>query len=207
MSKSFYKDLTGQKFGRLTVLEFVPNNKPHSYWKCKCECGQLKTIPTKDLKKVTSCGCLKKEQNKKSNITHGGFGTRLYECWISIKQRCQNPTSQAYKNYGGRGIKVCDEWLNDFTAFYNWAMNNGYSDELTIERIDVNGNYEPFNCMWTDMKAQARNRRNNIVLNYDGIDMTLIEIAEKLGLKYTTLHSRYTRGDRGERLFRPTYSK
>ncbi len=209
MSKSFREDLTGKQFNRLTVLEFVPDDTVYSFWKCKCDCGNITTVRRDHLKSGTtkSCGCFHSECARKLvvelNTTHNLSNTKLYKIWDGMKDRCDNPESHYYKNYGGRGIIICDEWKNDFISFYNWAMNNGYSKDLTIDRIDVNGNYCPQNCRWVDMKTQCRNRRSNVIVEYEGKKMCLIEAAEKVGINPAILYYRYHKGDRDKRLFRP----
>lgn len=125
---------------------------------------------------------------------HGKYYTRIYRIYNDMKKRCYNHSMINYKNYGGRGIKVCDEWRNDFMNFYNWAMNNGYTDNLTIERIDVDGNYEPNNCKWITYKEQANNRRNNVHLTYAGKTQTMKQWAEELDIKYSTIVTRHRRG-------------
>ena len=130
-----------------------------------------------------------------SNVfIHGLRHTRLYSTWCRIKRKCYNPNDDHYKYYGARGIKVCDEWLNNPKAFYNWSMENGYQNNLTIDRIDVNGNYEPNNCRWVDMSTQVRNRRNTIYLTYKGETKPLMEWCEILHLKYGTIKRRYYKG-------------
>ncbi len=209
MSKSYKHDLTGQRFGRLTVLEFVPNDKPSSYWKCKCDCGNTSIVWCGNLKNGTtkSCGCWNRERAFATHLKHGKYHTRLRRIWQQIKDRCNNSKTKIYKYYGGRGITVCDEWKNDFQAFYDWAMTNGYSDSLTIDRINYNGNYEPSNCRWVDMTIQNRNKKNNIVVECHGNSMCLAEASEVSGINCKTLYTRYYRGDRGDRLFRPVDKK
>ena len=124
------------------------------------------------------------------SYTHGLSGTRIYHIWEGIKKRCYNQNEKCYCHYGGRGIIVCDEWEDDFLAFYRWAMANGYSDELTIDRIDNDGNYEPSNCRWATTKEQSTNRRNNQYVTYDGQRITIKELSEKTGISYPVLRKR-----------------
>lgn len=194
------KDLTGQRFGRWRVLELaerrVSGNRIAVYWKCQCDCGTVKIIRGGNLKtgNSKSCGCINAERNYTNNISHGKRNTRLYRIWIGIKNRCTNTNDRAYPDYGGRGIKVCDEWLNDFMAFYNWSMDNGYGDNLTIDRIDNNGNYEPSNCRWTDVKTQCNNRRSNHLVTYKGRTQTVAEWEHELGFKKDILLCRFSLG-------------
>jgi hypothetical protein len=159
--KNRYKDLTGQKFGRLKVLEFIGKDKhKRALWKCECECGNIKVVASPNLINgyTKSCGCLFGEMNRGLTIDSNGKSKKIYRIWASMKKRCQNKHSQDFKYYGGRGIKVCDEWI-EFEPFYNWAMINGYKEGLTIERKDVNSDYEPNNCIWIPFEEQAINRR------------------------------------------------
>lgn len=197
-------DLTGQKFGRLTVLSKT-NKRQHRYivWLCQCDCGNIKEINGKHLRsgRIKSCGCLQRElalNIGEKNKTHGKTKTRLYHVWRDMKQRCNNPTETAYKNYGGRGIKVCEEW-NDFENFYNWAINNGYDDKAegrscTLDRIDVNGNYCPENCRWVDATVQANNRRSNRLIKAFDKEMTVAQWSKLTGINKDTLRKRLNSG-------------
>lgn len=167
-------DHTGERFGRLVVRSraddyVAPNGKHHVMWLCQCDCGKQTVVDVCQLTagKTLSCGCLREETLKKGHVVHGGRKDRLYHVYSNMKNRCYNDKSQDYQYYGGRGICICSEWLDDYNAFKQWAYTNGYDDtaekgKCTIDRIDVNGNYEPGNCRWVDMAAQSRNRRNVI---------------------------------------------
>ena len=167
------KDLTGQKFGRLTVIEqhgYTEKNKygtRYAVWYCKCDCGNYCEMASDTLTRKRnnhSCGCLAKEHLEdisKGNITHNMTGTRLYGCYKGMMNRCYREKDIHYNAYGKRGITVCNEWKNNPKAFIDWALSHGYSDDLTIERIDVNGNYEPSNCTWIPMSEQYKNKQSN----------------------------------------------
>lgn len=179
-------DLTGQKFGRLAVIARAgSNSKGNALWLCQCECGKEHIAVGWRLKNgdIKSCGCYRKEKITK----HSMHGTRLYRIWNDINTRCYYEKHKSYNRYGGRGITVCDEWRNDFAAFYEWAMANGYADNLTIDRKDTNGNYEPSNCRWVTMKEQQNNRSNNRRITYNGETLTASQWAEKLGVARSTL--------------------
>lgn len=171
------ENLLGRKFGRLVAIKeheskIQPSGQKKTMWLCECECGNKVIVSSYNLKKKTkSCGCLQKEIFSQINKKHGMHGTRLYRIWNNMKNRCYNKNIKAYKDYGNRGIKVCAEWLdkkNGFKNFYNWAINNKYKEDLTIDRINVNGNYEPSNCRFIRKEEQAHNKRNSIMITYKG---------------------------------------
>ncbi len=182
------KDLTGQKFGWLTALYRLHNyhKKGNSYWLCVCDCGNIAEVRCTSLTSgvTKSCGCGKRY------YSHGKTNTRLYRIFQAMKNRCYNKHTINYKHYGGRGVTVCDEWRNDFQAFYNWAINNGYRENLTIDRIDNNKGYSPDNCRFVDRKTQARNRHNIKQYTINGETHCLSEWCEILGLKFDKVRNR-----------------
>lgn len=193
----YYKDRTGQKYGRLLVIKYLYTNKrKKAVWLCKCECGKYIEVPSDNLAigNTKSCGCLKHEIaiNHYSNLNkqHRMKGTKIYSKWLWMKARCYKEHTHGYKNYGGRGIKVCDEWLHNFKNFYDWAINNGYSDDLTIERIDTNGDYEPSNCKWITNLEQQNNKRNNRFIEYKGEKHTIAEWSRITGINKNTILDR-----------------
>jgi hypothetical protein len=197
-----YLDLTGKRFGRLECLIDVGRDKGGGVlWECQCDCGKKTVIRSGGLVHghTKSCGCLQRYMTKKSHTIHSlcrdenGNRPKLYHVWDGMKQRCQNPNSTFYKDYGGRGIKVCEEW-NSYIPFHNWAMANGYEEGLTIERKYVNGDYEPSNCIWIPRSEQSRNRRNNHYLTYKGISKTITEWGSELGINPSVLGTRIRRG-------------
>ena len=189
-------DLTGKKFGRLTVMRRTSNKKTRTYWHCKCDCGKEIDVCASHLSssKTVSCGCSSAERIAELNKTHGMSKTILYKKWCEMKKRCFNKSTASYSSYGGRGITVCDEWKDDFLSFYNWAMSNGYSNGLSIDRIDVNGNYEPSNCRWVDNKTQSLNKRNTIYIELFGAKTTLFECCEYAQVDYKRAYRKYKNG-------------
>lgn len=190
------EDLTNKKFGRWTVLERAPNKNGAVYWKCKCDCGAIKEVKGSNLRlgNSKSCGCLSRELSSERMKIHGGRKTRLYEIWYNMRQRCYNSNIESYKNYGGRGIIVCNEWKNDFVSFRDWALSNGYTESLTLDRIDVNKNYCPENCRWVSQLMQQNNRSNNHYITYNNQNKTLAEWARELNFTYKMLEHRINRG-------------
>ena len=191
MSK--FQDLTGKKFGKLSVISraedyIKPTGKKIIQWDCLCKCGNKTIVRGEYLKSghTKSCGC---DKSIAHSITHGQTNTRLYKIWVGIKERCCNPKRTNYDSYGGRGIKMCDEWLS-FENFYHWSINNGYSDELTIDRIDNNLGYTPLNCRWATNAQQANNRRSNRVIECNGECHTLQEWGNITGVSPNTIRMR-----------------
>ena len=185
------KDLTGQKFNYLTVLEYEGRKKSRTMWKCQCECGKITYVDSNSLKtgNTKACGCHQSD-GWGNNKTHGMTKTKLYRTWQGMRNRCYRKSNKYYYNYGGRGICVCDTWKNSFEAFRDWALSNGYDDRLMLDRIDNDGNYEPNNCRWVDRFQQMNNTRNNRILEYDGKAMTVTEWGRKIGLAPHILEKR-----------------
>ena len=212
MSK--FIDMTGWKMwehgvpdSRLEIVEFAGfkesiRGKRTAMWKCKCLCGKEIIRCGRDIRDGTtkSCGCLRKEitafRNKKEKSTHGESrkNSRLYTIWENMKSRCYDERNASYKHYGGRGISVCDEWRLSYETFKAWAIQTGYSGNLTLDRISVNGNYEPSNCRWATWKEQENNSSHNDIIEYNGKSMTLHQWSEELGVAYDTLRARLRRG-------------
>lgn len=189
-------DLTGHRYGRLTVLRMAPRVKGRGVeWVCKCDCGKETVVKANSLRQgnTKSCGCLHREILIRRNRKHGraarGNKSRLYGIWSRMRQRCSDPGTEDYERYGGRGITVCEEW-QDFQAFHDWACANGYRDDFSIERIDNDGDYEPDNCKWIPMERQARNKRNNHLVSFQGKTKTLAEWAEETGIDSSLLRYR-----------------
>ena len=198
MSKN--TDLTGMVFNRLTVVSKCERRDGETQkWHCKCECGNFIDVPAYRLTNgnTKSCGCLKKERaaenGRLSSFKHGDTKTRLWHIWSGMRRRCDEKTNKDYARYGGRGIKVCDEW-NEYTSFKDWAINNGYSEELSIDRIDTNGDYCPDNCKWATVIEQNNNRRSNHVVAYEGKSHTIAEWSRITSIPPKTLRYRIVSG-------------
>ena len=192
-------DLTDKTFGYLTVIERDgSNNDGRAMWLYRCKCGKEKIAMGKDLRegKITSCGCMRGKLNR----THNKSKTKLYKVWKSMRKRCNNKNGTGYKNYGGRGIKVCKEWQKDFVIFYKWAIDNGYKENLSIDRINNDGNYEPLNCRWADRITQNNNTRRNHFITIKNETHTINEWARIIGVPRTTIKSRLKYGWTGEKL-------
>lgn len=193
---NYARSLIGERFGRLTVIStdsdvFNATTK----WNCICDCGNSTQSLTHNLLRgsAKSCGCLRRErasEYSKSQIKHGGTKTRLYRIWHSMKCRCYYEGDKCYNAYGAKGIKVCIEWLESFAVFRNWALANGYAENLTIDRIDVNGDYTPENCRWATNAEQANNRTDTVFLTYKGTTKPLTEWANEMGIDRGVLYAR-----------------
>ena len=212
------KDLRGKRFGKLVaVIPIGKNNSGHYVWKCDCDCGNITTVSSTDLLQglTQSCGCIQHDMliNRNKNILskHHLTNHPLYSRWSGMRKRCFNQNSSDYSNYGARGISVCDEWNNTdngFQNFYEWAINNGWSHNLTLDRIDCNGNYSPQNCRWVTNLQQQRNKRNTIKINYMGKEMSLRDICDENNISYNIVYQRLRNGmDIGNALNKPSRNK
>lgn len=186
----------GEKFGKWTIIEEIApkiiSNKPRRMFRCKCECGNIGEVQLACLRNEhsTSCGCEQKKKASAANTKHGLGKHSLYNTWKNMKKRCNNPNASGYENYGGRGIYVCEEWSNSFQSFYDWSIDNGWSKELTIDRIDTNGNYCPENCRWASIEIQMNNTTRNHYIEYEGNTYTLSTLAKHLNIPYNIIRYR-----------------
>ena len=205
-SPSNFNDLTGQRFERLTVISRAENSSSGmTKWLCICDCGAERVVFAKHLRsgKTKSCGCYSANATSRRNFKHGKTKSRLFSIWQNMKDRCSNPNNDKYTYYGGRGIKVCEMWTLDFMSFHDLEMFNCYKYDLTIDRINNNGIYEPSNCRWATGLCQANNKRNNNVIAYNGKEHTLAEWSRILKINRNTLGTRFNRDKKtsGEELF------
>ena len=191
-----YTDITNQTFNSLIARERVYCNKQKKMaWRCDCECGGeiIATYSQLNRGNTKSCGCLNREQTTVRNATHNESKTRLYKIWVGMRQRCNNPNKVRYADYGGRGIKVCDDWDN-YLTFKNWAISNGYDDTMSIERVDVDKDYCPTNCKWIPLSDQSKNRRSCNMLTYNGKTLTISDWARELNIHRSTINKRLKKG-------------
>lgn len=210
----FFIDLLGQRFGRLTVIERIPNDKlGKAMWICRCDCGTERSVRANCLREgdTRSCGCHQREvraamlaASAADRRTHGGTPKRLYQTWKGMKGRCYNEKNQNYASYGGRGITICNEWRYDFPVFRAWALASGYAPRLTIERIDNDLGYSPANCRWATRLEQGQNRRSTVYLTINGLTLSISEHARRNNMPRGTLRSRWVSGKRGEELISTT---
>ena len=200
MTMPCFRDLTGERFGKLTVIcvsrKVKSGKRERYYWQCKCDCGREKEVRTDCLTSglVRSCGCMKKEQDR-INLTkfhrHKLSHTKLWDAYYDMKSRCYNENNHRYNDYGGRGITICKEWLDSFDSFAEWSFSHGFKKDLQIDRIDNNSGYSPENCRWVTPKENCRNRRSNVMVEYNGKMITLVELSEILNIPYKTAYSKY----------------
>lgn len=189
------KDFTNQKINMLTAIKKIESKNNRTYWLCKCDCGKEIEVMTQDLiyKTKYSCGCVRKK--KKNNYHKYDFKVkRLYNIWCEMKHRCYRKENNDYKYYGEKGIKLCEEWKNNFLEFQNWSLNNGYQDNLTIDRINSNDNYCPNNCRWITLKENSLNRKGIIKINYNGKNMCLKDFCKEKNISYNTAIKKYKKG-------------
>lgn len=178
----------GMRTKMLTVIKKSGRNKNKQIlWECRCDCGRTVDITAYALRKgQLSCGCMQ------GNVTHHQTNTRLYVIWSSMKRRCYNPNDKSYQKwYGSKGIKMCDEWKNNFISFHDWSISNGYTEDMTIDRVDSSGNYEPSNCRWVTAQVQAINKSNNVWFTYNGETLTATDWARKLNVTHATIKRRF----------------
>lgn len=219
-TQSNFIDHSGETHGRLTILKYIGKDKyGHAFYKCRCECeNEIIMAITPILAGVSkSCGCLRRELTGINHTTHGLSDSHILTTWKNMTQRCYNKNRDDYPRYGGRGIYVCDEWLErddkgnspGFLNFVKWSLENGYSENLTIDRIDVNGPYAPWNCRWVGNDIQSINKRNNKYISYKGYNFSMNIWSKITGIPYDVIRARLNRGWNNEEILRtpPGYSR
>lgn len=209
---NIFQDMTGQRFGRLIVVKRIPNlpNSKVTRWECKCDCGNITFTGRPNLMhgKSTSCGCYAAEskRKRKTRTTHNESRTRLYSIWQSMKQRCYDKNTNGYEQYGAKGIKICEEWM-DYNNFSKWSTENGYSELLTIDRKENSKGYNPENCRWLTMKEQNRNKIKNRIIELDGDKKCVSYWSETLNIPINTIVNRLNRGCSPEEALNQNYHK
>lgn len=213
-----FVDYTGRKWHQLKAIKFTHHNiyprrkrgpdaiNKVPFWDFMCDCGEIvnASIASVRIGGQKSCGCLRSKVSKDVNLRHGDSRpgskyNRIYRIWSQMKRRCDLPTAVSYPNYGGRGISVCKEWSDDYVSFKNWSLENGYEDNLTIDRTNNDGNYEPDNCRWTTRTVQANNRSTNRIVEYEGKKYTLAELGRQTGTDPDSISYRLNLGYSPER--------
>ena len=195
-------DVTGMRFGKLVAQKYLgltqvcADGRKAATWHCLCDCGAEVDVPYRSLKTghTKSCGCYQIDVQRARKTTHGLSKTRLYKTYLNMRARCNTPSASEYDRYGGRGIQVCSEWEESFEAFYNWSIQNGYSDELTIDRIDNDGPYSPDNCRWTTCAIQNRNKSDVHWFDFHGELLPLTDVATRLGVSPNGIRHHLNRG-------------
>lgn len=191
----------GERYGRLVIIRelqphITPSGKKERIVLCECDCGSEKSVMLSALRSgnTVSCGCLRSEKSSerrlKAKSDMAKTGSRLYRIWREMKRRCYKQYDPSYKYYGGRGIKICDEWVHDINIFVEWSVSNGYADDLSIDRIDSDGDYCPENCRWVDYKTQNNHTSRNHYITYNNETLTIKQWSEKTGISYNALKSR-----------------
>lgn len=203
-----FDDLTGKTFGNWTVLGKGSVRNKKTYWTCRCSCEKhtIRDVYGYSLKRgaSTSCDCLKRKLTSSIFSTHKQSNTRLHQIWKGMRKRCNNKNAVGYKNYGGRGIGICAEWDN-FANFYEWSMSNNYTELLTLDRINNDGNYEPSNCRWATMKVQANNSRRNHYITINGVTKLLHEWSDYIGISPSNVLVRLSKGYSDDEMLMPRY--
>jgi hypothetical protein len=190
-------DLRDKRFGKLIAKDPIgANNHKEMKWRCLCDCGNTHITTSNLLRKgfTTQCRACSIKQIGEKNKKYDVVSKRLYRCYANIKTRCTNKKQDPYNRYVNRGIDMCEEWKNSYVVFQDWAIKNGYAENLTIDRIDNDGNYEPSNCRWVDRKTQSNNRRTNLILKYNGEEDTLSNWSDKLQIPYHYIQYRVYKG-------------
>lgn len=198
---------SNKRYGKLIILDRTKNdNNGRVMWNCICDCGNTTIVASRHLNEngTKSCGkCPDRDITTYPGYKHGMKGTRLYQIWRGIIDRCENPSVECYKDYGGRGISICAEWRDNFEIFHSWAIKNGYDNTLSIDRFpNNNGNYEPSNCRWATTEEQSNNKRNSVIIEFNGKSQTVMQWAKELKLSPHTLYSRLRKGLNPEDILR-----